>query len=388
MNSSIPVRSSNPRKFEVPSCAAVSSRSMCSPTSASPAIRSRSCWSRMGSTRRRCRPSRASSICRRRCSCSAAGKQGAPRENPHLHACFGIAVRRSSDRRNGGVAWIARWRIAGARFHPWAQHRPGAVPRDTRRRRTGGRYSSFRDCRKMSARRPMTPRSRRRSALLRRTSASTDFGRRGGRRVRLTRWSRCATSMSIKRCHVETGHWKAAFGFDAHAAAYMFCRETAEPGHQFHTRMFAPLQGVSEDPATGSAAAAFAGYLAAHSGFGEGEHATTHRAGLRDGPPEPDRTHAEDRRRQADRRLDRRQRRGRDGRRDRGLTGRSAPATTRAWRTSRSFRCRGSICASSRRRGRLPTSVAPRSTRILRSCAPRSRRCGTGVCCCCAAEKS
>ncbi len=67
----------------------------------------------------------------------------------------------------------------------------------------------------------------------------------------------------IKRCHVETGHWKAAFGFDAHAAAYMFCRETAEGGHHFHTRMFAPLQGVSEDPATGSAAAAFAGYLAA-----------------------------------------------------------------------------------------------------------------------------
>ncbi len=76
----------------------------------------------------------------------------------------------------------------------------------------------------------------------------------------------------IKRCRVETGHWKAAFAFDAHAAAYMFCRETAEPGDQFHTRMFAPLQGVSEDPATGSAAAAFAGYLAAHGEYRDGEH--------------------------------------------------------------------------------------------------------------------
>jgi trans-2,3-dihydro-3-hydroxyanthranilate isomerase len=89
----------------------------------------------------------------------------------------------------------------------------------------------------------------------------------------------------IKRCHVETGPWKAAFGFDSHAAAYMFCRETAEPGHQFHTRMFAPLQGVSEDPATGSAAAAFAGYLAAHSGFGEGEHATRIEQGYEMGRP-------------------------------------------------------------------------------------------------------
>ena len=89
----------------------------------------------------------------------------------------------------------------------------------------------------------------------------------------------------IKRCHVETGHWKAAFGFDAHAAAYMFCRETAELGHQFHTRMFAPLQGVSEDPATGSAAAAIAGYLAAHSGYGEGEHATRIEQGYEMGRP-------------------------------------------------------------------------------------------------------
>jgi trans-2,3-dihydro-3-hydroxyanthranilate isomerase len=77
---------------------------------------------------------------------------------------------------------------------------------------------------------------------------------------------------AIGRCRVNPAAWDEAFGFDAHAAAYMFCRETAESGHAFHTRMFAPHQGVPEDPATGSAAAAFAGYLALHGGYRDGEH--------------------------------------------------------------------------------------------------------------------
>lgn len=77
---------------------------------------------------------------------------------------------------------------------------------------------------------------------------------------------------AIKRCRVDHEHWDKAFGFDAHAAAYMFCRGTAAPEDGFHTRMFAPRQGVPEDPATGSAAAAFAGYLAAHAGYADGEH--------------------------------------------------------------------------------------------------------------------
>jgi trans-2,3-dihydro-3-hydroxyanthranilate isomerase len=75
---------------------------------------------------------------------------------------------------------------------------------------------------------------------------------------------------AIKRCRVDSAQWDQAFGFDAHAAAYMFCRETATAGHAFHTRMFAPHQGVPEDPATGSAAAAFAGYLALQGGYRDG----------------------------------------------------------------------------------------------------------------------
>jgi trans-2,3-dihydro-3-hydroxyanthranilate isomerase len=90
---------------------------------------------------------------------------------------------------------------------------------------------------------------------------------------------------AIKRCRVDQAHWDKAFGFDAHAAAYMFCRETAAPKHAFHTRMFAPRQGVPEDPATGSAAAAFAGYLAAHAGYADGTHTVGIEQGYEMGRP-------------------------------------------------------------------------------------------------------
>jgi trans-2,3-dihydro-3-hydroxyanthranilate isomerase len=58
----------------------------------------------------------------------------------------------------------------------------------------------------------------------------------------------------------------------ASGKAYLFCRETAQPGHDFHARMFAPKMGIAEDPATGSAAAAFAGLLAAQAGLADGNH--------------------------------------------------------------------------------------------------------------------
>ncbi|TWH01101.1 trans-2,3-dihydro-3-hydroxyanthranilate isomerase [Mesorhizobium sp. J18] len=42
---------------------------------------------------------------------------------------------------------------------------------------------------------------------------------------------------------------------------YVYCRETVNHDCSFHARMFAPLSGIIEDPATGSAAAAFAGAI-------------------------------------------------------------------------------------------------------------------------------
>lgn len=42
---------------------------------------------------------------------------------------------------------------------------------------------------------------------------------------------------------------------------FFFCNEVEQKGSDFHARMFAPGAGIAEDPATGSAAAAFAGYV-------------------------------------------------------------------------------------------------------------------------------
>ncbi|MGE3626114.1 MAG: PhzF family phenazine biosynthesis protein [Hyphomicrobiales bacterium] len=66
----------------------------------------------------------------------------------------------------------------------------------------------------------------------------------------------------MARADVARQYWQEAFGQDAHAAAYLYCRETASSSAAFHARMFAPLVIAREDPATGSAVAAFAGVAA------------------------------------------------------------------------------------------------------------------------------
>jgi trans-2,3-dihydro-3-hydroxyanthranilate isomerase len=77
---------------------------------------------------------------------------------------------------------------------------------------------------------------------------------------------------AMARCAVDLARFDRAFGERGRAAVYLFCRETRTAGHDFHARMFAPGMGMLEDPATGSAVAAFAGYLAAHGGYADGEH--------------------------------------------------------------------------------------------------------------------
>ena len=53
-------------------------------------------------------------------------------------------------------------------------------------------------------------------------------------------------------------------------AAYIFATETVERGSTTHGRMYAPWQGVSEDPATGSACGPLAAYLVRH-GLSDGK---------------------------------------------------------------------------------------------------------------------
>lgn len=45
---------------------------------------------------------------------------------------------------------------------------------------------------------------------------------------------------------------------------YAFTRETVTPGASMHSRLFAPLAGIFEDPATGSASGALGAYLVHH----------------------------------------------------------------------------------------------------------------------------
>jgi trans-2,3-dihydro-3-hydroxyanthranilate isomerase len=89
----------------------------------------------------------------------------------------------------------------------------------------------------------------------------------------------------IGRCRPNLAYWGAAFGEGGHAAAYVFCRETVEPGSAFHARMFAPRLGVTEDPATGAAAAAFAGVLAHFAPPPDGDHDLTIEQGYEMGRP-------------------------------------------------------------------------------------------------------
>jgi len=67
-----------------------------------------------------------------------------------------------------------------------------------------------------------------------------------------------------------------------------FCTEPyvfTKDGNAYRARMFAPLLGVPEDPATGSAAAAFAGYVAARSSTTDGTVSFTVHQGVEMGRP-------------------------------------------------------------------------------------------------------
>jgi len=75
------------------------------------------------------------------------------------------------------------------------------------------------------------------------------------------------------------------FGIDGPAMVYVMCTETAEPGRHLHARMFAPGRGIAEDPATGSAVAAFAGLHAAQRQPADGEHRLAIEQGYEMGRP-------------------------------------------------------------------------------------------------------
>jgi trans-2,3-dihydro-3-hydroxyanthranilate isomerase len=66
--------------------------------------------------------------------------------------------------------------------------------------------------------------------------------------------------------------FESVFGREGRAVVYLYCGQTAEPDHHFHARMFAPGLGIQEDPATGAAAAAFAGVVMDIARPADGDH--------------------------------------------------------------------------------------------------------------------
>ena len=79
--------------------------------------------------------------------------------------------------------------------------------------------------------------------------------------------------------------WDRAFAATGRGAAYLYAQETVDPAHHIHARMFAPKLGISEDPATGSAAAAFAGVAAAFEKPPSGTHQLVIEQGYEMGRP-------------------------------------------------------------------------------------------------------
>lgn len=69
------------------------------------------------------------------------------------------------------------------------------------------------------------------------------------------------------------------------ADPYVYCRETVNHDCAFHARMFAPDAGIMEDPATGSAVAAFAGAILMHDEPVDGAHGFWIEQGIEMGRP-------------------------------------------------------------------------------------------------------
>lgn len=90
---------------------------------------------------------------------------------------------------------------------------------------------------------------------------------------------------AVARARLEAATFEKVFGIGGPAMVYVMCTQTAAPGHHLHARMFAPGNGIAEDPATGSAVGAFAGLHAAHRKPGDGAHRLVIEQGYEMGRP-------------------------------------------------------------------------------------------------------
>ena len=88
---------------------------------------------------------------------------------------------------------------------------------------------------------------------------------------------------AIAKAGVASAHWNAAT--QGNVGVFLYCRQTVHTTSSFHARMFAPHNGIAEDPATGSAAAAFAGVVHRFDALPDGSHKRIIEQGFEMGRP-------------------------------------------------------------------------------------------------------
>ncbi len=84
-----------------------------------------------------------------------------------------------------------------------------------------------------------------------------------------------ASYEAITRVRVNPTPWGAAFEEQGFVGAFLYTRQCIHAASAFHARMFAPSLGIPEDPATGSAAVAFAGAIYKFDDLPDGIHKRT-----------------------------------------------------------------------------------------------------------------
>ena len=90
---------------------------------------------------------------------------------------------------------------------------------------------------------------------------------------------------TIAKARAVVSAWPSGFGDGSHNHAFLYCRETLQHDFSFHARMFAPSMGIDEDPATGAAAAAFAGVVKTFDDLPDGTHLVRIEQGYEMGRP-------------------------------------------------------------------------------------------------------
>lgn len=90
---------------------------------------------------------------------------------------------------------------------------------------------------------------------------------------------------AMKRIKANAGAWHRAFATAERDNAFVYARGGTKDNAAFHARVFWPLSGMREDPATGSAVASFAGAIMKFEKLSDGTHSFLIEQGYEMGRP-------------------------------------------------------------------------------------------------------